>query len=73
MYNAKAIKQIYDHSQSVAYGDYLRGLPAGASLRSAKPPRRSLRSPTPPNARFARPPLPTARSARHHHPHPHHS
>ena len=33
-------------SQSIAFGDYLRGLPAGASLRSATPPRRSLRSPT---------------------------
>ena len=35
------------YSQSAAYGSYLRGLPAGASLRSATPPRRSLRSPYP--------------------------
>ena len=26
-------EEIIDNSQSVAYGDYLRGLPAGASLR----------------------------------------
>ena len=52
---------IIKNSQSVAFGDYLRGLPAGASLRSAH---------ATPAARFARPPPPTARSARH--PQPHH-
>ena len=56
------VKMIILDSQSVAFGDYLRGLPAGASLRSANPPA----------ARFARPPPPTARSARQPHPHPHH-
>ena len=52
---------LLDYSQSVAFGDYLRGLPAGASLRSATPPaRRSLRSPNPTTARCARlPPSPT--------------
>ena len=35
------------NSQSVASGDYLRGLPVGTSLRSATTPRRSLRSPNP--------------------------
>ena len=38
---------LYMYSQSAAFGSYLRGLPAGASLHSATPPHRSLRSPNP--------------------------
>ena len=49
---------IITYSQSVAFGDYLRGLPAGASLRSATPPRRSLRSPTPPHRSLRSPTSP---------------